>query len=220
MELINVEFITVEINGVKCGHMIGEPKEQIENIQPYLNYDSLVNGIQDNLSNYLFQLASCYEYGAIFSIKDEQKRVRLISPNIQTALLFYEKAYRSGSEDAANQLGMMYHHGVHVKADKNVAKEMFCYAASKNNVNALYLMGVYSIQEMAHKTGFDYFLKAADLGHAAACYNVALALHKGDIVWKKNNPQALYYAKTAHDQIPEDVEYEQLFNKIYNEIMQ
>jgi TPR repeat protein len=219
MELINVEFITLDLHGVKFGQMIGEPKEQIENIQPYSNYDSLINGIRNNLSNYIFQLACCYEYGAIFSIKDEQKRVRLISPNIETALLFYEIAYRSGSEDAANQLGMMYHHGVHVKADKNVSKELFRYAASKNNVNALFIMGVYLIHELDYTTGYDYFLRAADLGHAAACFNVALALHNGDIVWGKNNPQALYYAKTALDQMPDDVECEQLINKIYNEIM-
>jgi TPR repeat protein len=219
MELKNVEFITLDLQGLKYGHQIGEPKDQIENIQPYLNYESLIKGIQKNESDYIFQLACCYEYGAVFSIKDEQKRVRLIPPNIETALCLYDIAYVCGSGDAANHIGMMLHHGIHLKANQKLAKEMFRFAASKNIANAIYIMGVYSINETDYRTGYEYFLKAADLGHATACYNVALELHSGNILWAKNNPQALYYAKTAHDQMPEDVDFKNLLNKIYNEIL-
>jgi hypothetical protein len=164
-------------------------------------------------------LASCYEYGAVFSIIDEQKRVRLLTPNFETALCLYKIAYRYGSGEAANHLGMIYHHGVNLKADHRLAKEMFRFAASKNNINALYIMGVYSVNENNYETGYENFLKAADLGHAVACYNVALALHSGDIVWAKNNPQALYYAKVALDQMPENVECKILLDNIYNEIL-
>lgn len=218
MKLKNVEFITIELEDLQYGHLIGEPIEQIENIRPHLDYESLINGLHKNDSHSIFQFACCYEYGAAFSIKGEQNKIRLIPSNIETALCLYEMAYKCGSGDAANQLGMMLYHGFHLKADHKLAKEMFHFAASKNNMNSLYIMGVYSINEKDIFTGYEYFLKAAKLGHVAACYNVALALHNGDIVWKKNNPQALMYAKIAKDQMPDDIEYNNLFDKIYNEI--
>jgi len=185
MKLKNVEFITLELKGLHFGYLIGEPIEKIENIRTNLDYESLINGFYKNDSDSIFKLACCYEYGAAFSIKDEQNKIRLILPNNESALCLYDMAYKCGSGDAANQLGMMLHHGMNLKANHKKAKEMFHFAATKNNMNALYIMGVYSINESDIFAGYEYFLKAAKLGHAAACYNVALALHNGDIVWEK-----------------------------------
>jgi TPR repeat protein len=219
MELINAEFKSLDIQGIHCQIWEGEPTERVQNVQEYFLYESLISGVRNNDANLIFQLARCYEFGSVFSSENNSHRIILIKPIVETAIALYKMAYSYGSSDAANQLGMMYHHGVNFNSDLEMAKEMFRFAASKNNVNALYILGVYSIQENDYQAGYEYFLKAADLGHVLACYNVALALHKGEIVWEKNDPMALYYAKVALDQMPDNENFKLLFDRIYKEIV-
>lgn len=218
--LKNVEFISFIIDKVSVGYIVGETSNFNNlQIQNHESFEWLLKNSKKMNSDAIFQLASCFEFGAFFNFPKKLNNVISIQKNIETAIELYKIGAEIGSSHALHHLGEMYYHGVSIKKDLVQAKHYFMKSAEMRNRDSLYILGVLEYNEEKISEAFTYFQKAADLGHTNACVNVALALHKGDLVWKKNNAQAFFYIKMAQENEPNDFEIKQILDNIYNELL-
>jgi TPR repeat protein len=224
MELKNVEFISRSLSDFTYGFMVGEiTKETLllinDNIQPYHNFNWLIDNSDKNDFHAIFELAKSFEFGAFFHFKDLSLKIISIPENISTAISLYNYSAKLGSGNANHQLGLMYEHGVGLEKNRKLAKSYFEQAALLGNAEALYMLGIYENFDNNIIKSYEYFLKAAQLGHNNAQFNVARAFYFGDAIWEKNLHQAFLFAKNAHDGNPNDVEIKKLMDDIYKELL-
>ncbi len=66
-----------------------------------------------------------------------------------------------------------------------------------NDPMAMYQMGGYRYQDANFSSAFDYFTKAAGLGHAEAHYDLSCMYHDGVRGVEKDSKKALYHAEQA-----------------------
>jgi len=224
MELKNFEFISKSLSDFYYGYMIGEISRGIlqsieDTLQPYDVFSWLIDNSNRDDCEAIFELASCFEFGANFQFKESALKIIVITINLATAIRLYEYSAKLGSVNANHHLEMMYDHGVGVSKNRNLAKSYLEKSGALGNAESLYMLGVYDNIESNINESYDYFLKAARLGHNNAQFNVARAFYYGDAIWEKNIHQAFLYAKMAHDGNPTDVEIKTLMDDIYKEIL-
>ena len=154
-------------------------------LQPYDVFSWLIDNSNIDDCEAIFELASCFEFGANFQFKDIVLKIIVIPINLPTAICLYEYSAKLGSVKANHHLGMMHEHGVGVSKSRNLAKSYLEKAASLGNAESLYVLGLYENMENNISESYGYFLRAAQLGHNNAQVNVARAFYYGDGIWKK-----------------------------------
>lgn len=224
MELTNVKFVSINIDNLSFGYLIGETSKgdhlnKSNTIQPFKNFNYLLTETNKRSPEAIFQLGMCYEFGSLFYNTDNSQQLISIPQNYETAISLFELAAEMNSAKSNYHLGMMYEHGKGVKINRIIAIKYFQKSADLGSGDANYILGIFSLKDNNTKLAYDYFLKSADLGNANSQYNVAVALYEGNVVWEKNLPMAFGYAKAAHDSNPGDLEIERFMNKIYQELM-
>ena len=219
MNLNEVIFKNKIVGEITCGYVIGEIKSNshttIQDLKIFnLMFELSIAGDIDAI----FQLASCYEFGACFSDVNIENKSTIILKELSTAIALYKYAANEGSTDACHHLGEMYEHGIGVDRDRVRAKEYFKQAANLDSAKSLFYLGVILNSEEQIIEAYDCFLKAADLDHVDSMFLVSEALFLGNTVWEKNIPMALYYLKSYINFNPNDLEANNLLKKIITEI--
>ncbi len=223
MHLINVRFVTNNLDNLSFGYIVGEAsKEVISNntqiIQPFDNFNYLISETLKRNSEAIFQLGMCFEFGAYFFVEDSPNQIISFPIDIKTAIELFKLSGDIGNSDANHHLGMISEHGKNGKVDRELASSYFKKSANSGNADSNYILGIYELQN-DRVLAYNYFLKAADLGNANAQINVAIELYEGNTVWEKNLAMAFGYAKAAYDSNPKDLELEKFMNKVYHELM-
>ena len=238
MKFKNVKFDSFKIANFYCqfyfGELVDKEKYTISENEMFF---WLLEQSKLNNTKAIYQLAKCYEFGSLFKYRSDKAGVIQVEndvnitqfmdsfnwvisipPNIETAILLHELAGSLGNGESFYQLGLINEHGIMKQVNKEGAKMYFKKGADLNNVESLYSSGVKEFELENYTAAYDYFLRAADLGHLNSCINVAIALNRDDFVFEKNNEMAFYYAKVAYDQNQNDLEVKNLMDKINYEL--
>ena len=135
-----------------------------------------------------------------------------IEPDLEKAIVYYEKAAQGGMEEALMELGYLYSIGEYMEPDYEKGIEYYKRAADMGNTTALGNLGLsyckgYGV-EQDEKKGFAYFLKAAEGGHPDAMMQVSEMYRDGYGV-EKDEKKATYWEEKAEIQRALDEEEEQ-----------
>ena len=207
----NVNFKHIQVQGLNLGYITADGEDTNETE----DFHALVSKAGSGDKSALVKIGSFYEYGASFESNNQQIT---ILKDIQTAIEIYKTASANGSGIAFYRLGDIYYHGVDIISNKELAYFFFRSGAKLNEPNSLFFLGTLDFNSGNVTEAFEKIKAAADLGHPEACYNVALALYKGDIVWKKNLPSALGYIHKAWQPDQDNIQYSKLMSLIKNEL--
>lgn len=142
---------------------------------------------QDSISIAQFNIGRCYEYG-IGVVK-----------NFGKAFEWYVAAADLGHQNANNKCGFFLSKGLAGPEDKQRAFQYFKKAAELGHLHSTYLVGLYlhlGIGTNKDDSFIDWYLKAADRGHAQANLELAELYEKGRKVHADHN-QALHYLNRA-----------------------
>lgn len=121
-----------------------------------------------------------------------------VSPDLEKAVAYYERAAECDMEDALMALGYIYCAGKYREPDYVLGISYYERAAEMGNTTALGNLGMMYLQgigvEKDEKKGFAYFLRAADGGHPGAMSQVAI-LYRDGVGVAANEERCAYWTK-------------------------
>jgi localization factor PodJL len=108
---------------------------------------------------------------------------RGVPANLETAVVWFERAAGKGLAPAMYRLGSLYEKGVGVKKDLEKARQLYLAGADKGNAKAIHNLGVLYAEGIDGKpdgrTAAQWFRKAADKGVADSQYNLGIMYARG-----------------------------------------
>jgi len=149
----------------------------------------------------LFVLGKYYEKGIINYIKQDNKKIELLTPeqHLREAVKCYEKSARKQNSDAITKLGYLHEKGIFYPVDKNKAISLYELASEKGNSLAINYLGAYYFGLREYEKAVDYFCKSANLNCARAANNLGICYENGYGV-VKNETEALFWYEKAAEQ--------------------
>lgn len=126
-----------------------------------------------------------------------------VEQDFERARFWFEQSSARGVDNAAYNLGVLYHQGLGVRADLGKALGYYELAASHGHPEAQYNLGIAYIEGIGvsydAERAAGYFQKAAQNGIMEAAYNLGLIYENG-LLGSSNPGEALVWYKIAADQ--------------------
>lgn len=95
------------------------------------------------------------------------------------SVVLFRKAAEGGYAPAIRNLAQAYWDGLGVKEDRQKAQTLAEQAAKAGDRTAYYLLGMMKLTDRKHAEAFPLYLKAAEMGYAPACLQVAIMYRQG-----------------------------------------
>lgn len=132
-----------------------------------------------------------------------------VDQDFEKAAFWFKEAATNGVDNAAYNLGVLYHQGLGV--DQDLSKAIYWYreAAKQNHPEALYNLGIAHIEGIGTpynpELAAGFFERSANGGIMEAAYNLGLIYENG-LLGQENPEEALLWYKIAADQGSSDAQ--------------
>lgn len=160
-------------------------------------------GIIENLQN----AAKSGSAKAALALGNRYYSGKGVEKNYQNALQWWQRSAELGSPQAAYNLGIAHTNGYGVPKDLGKARAAFAIAAEHQIAKAHLALGILTLDSAASPSQYleagQHFERAAALGNAAACHNLAL-LYENGLGYAKDLDQARYWQQRARESEKEE----------------
>ncbi|SDT94060.1 peptidoglycan-binding protein [Stappia sp. ES.058] len=131
----------------------------------------------------LRQAAAAGDPKALFAIAARYTEGTGVTPDLQKAASYYEKASQAGLAPAQYRLGSLYEKGRGVTRDLSAARDWYALAAKQGNAKASHNLAVLYAEGISGNPEFRdaafWFKKAANFGLADSQYNLGILYARG-----------------------------------------
>lgn len=179
--------------GLRDNTALGKPADLM---QPDASLEDVIKDIETQafagVAEAQHDLAAIYTAGHA-GVKQDYDRARF----------WFEQAAARGVDNAAYNLGVMYHQGLGVKPDITKALDWYKIAADQGHPEAQYNLGIAYIEGIGvpynPRKASEYFTNAANNNIMEAAYNLGLIQENG-LLGQAKPDEALMWYKIAADQ--------------------